>query len=295
MIDFLKYQKLCGFFSILIFGAGAVAYFYNGINYSIDFLGGTEMRVAFVNSVDISDVRASLSKITTSIQSIVGGKEFIVKVSDAGDSLEGSVRTSLNNSFGKDSYSIKAIDRVGPEVSKEVIWNTIMSIIVMLLMVGLYIALRHQYAYAVGAIVALTHDVLIVLAYNIITGEPFSQSTLVGVLWILGYSINDTIVIFAAIRKNLGMLRTKTAYEVVNISINQTLRRTILTSLSTLLVVLVAYFLGGEVLRKASNTMILGVVFGTYSSIYLASPVMMYLDNSLGSSGKQASLKSKIS
>ncbi len=287
MIDFLKYRKWCLAFSFLIFAAGVASYFYKGIVFSIDFSGGSELRVSFDEKTDIAQVRAALADAEwtdVAVQGIAGGKDFLVKVSDSSDAVESTVKSVLTESFGEKTFLISSVDRVGPEVSQEVTWNTIFSILVMLLILALYISLRHQYAYALGAVVALAHDVMVLLAYNLVFGEPFSLNTLMGVLLILGYSINDTVVIFASIRKNTGLLGRMSAYEVVNLSLNQTLRRTLLTSFSTLIAVLAIYFLGGEGLRSSAVTMILGIIFGTYSSIYIASPVMMYFDETLGTS-----------
>jgi preprotein translocase subunit SecF len=139
-----------------------------------------------------------------------------------------------------------------------------------------YITIRFKFAYAMGAVLALAHDALVIGAVFIVLGKEISIDVIAAILAILGYSVNDTIVIFARIRENLGIMPTKSLTDIVNISLNQTLRRTILTSVATLLVVLALFVLGGDALRDFSMALLLGIVFGTYSSIYIASPVMMF-------------------
>ncbi len=172
---------------------------------------------------------------------------------------------------------VRNVEWVGAEVGKDIKWNALISVILSLLLIMLYVAVRSRYRYAVGAVVAIAHDMLAVLIYFLIFGEPISLHVLAAVLAILGYSLNDTIVIFSRIRENFAKMKGVSEEEIVNRSINQTLSRTLLTSFSTLLAVGSIFLFGGEALHGFSLAMLIGIVVGTYSSVYIASPVMLAL------------------
>lgn len=284
MVDFLKYQKICFFFSLCLLVGGLVAYLKNGFVYNIDFTGGTEFRISFNSSIDIAKIRETLSSKDWQdvvVQNVGNSEEFLIKLSDHSEQVEAQVRTALDDSFGSGSYSIRSIDKVGGEAGADVRFNAVMSILITMLALAIYISIRNQYAYALGAIAALVHDILILLVYYLIFREPISLNVLAGVLAVLGYSLNDTIIVFGRIKDNLGLLKKHSAEHVINLSLNQTMTRTLLTSFSTFIAVFCLYWLGGEVLRSLSITMILGVIFGTYSSVYIASAVMLYFNKEL--------------
>ncbi|MCK4517230.1 protein translocase subunit SecF, partial [Candidatus Babeliales bacterium] len=180
----------------------------------------------------------------------------------------------------KNNFIIRSVEQVGAEAGKEVQWNAILSIVLALVGLLAYIAVRHRYAYAVGAVAALAHDLLVLLAFYLVFAWPISLNILAGILTVLGYSLNDTIVVFSRIRENALLHKGSSNEEIVNMSLNQTLRRTLLTSFTTLIAVLALFFLGGEVLRGFSVTMIIAIIVGTYSSIYIASPVALALNAS---------------
>lgn len=270
-------------FSVVIFVTGLFFYITRGgFSYSIDFTGGSEVRVVFKAPQDIATVRKALSSEIWNdiiIQNLEGGLEFIVRVSEFGDTVEAKVTQCLLSEFSRDLFSIASIEKVGPEAGSEIRYNAIVSILLTLLGLALYMALRQRYAYAVGAIAALAHDLMVILTYHLIMNEPISLNVLTGILSVLGYSINDTVIVFCRIRDNLGLAKKMTGDEIVNLSLNQTLSRTLLTSFTTFLTMISLFLLGGSILKSFSVTMMLGIFFGTYSSIYIASPVMLYLND----------------
>lgn len=280
MIHFLRYRSLCATFSVLFLLAGAAAYVYRGgFNYHIDFVGGTELQVTFEKPLSASELRSALSHDNWQdpvIQSLgTSGKQFLVRVKQSEKSLEERFLKTAHKELAQNAVEIDNVSWVGAEVGSDIKWDAFVALILALIGMLLYIAIRSEYRFAVGAVVALTHDILIVLAVLLMLDEQISLNVLAALLTTLGYSINDTIVIFSRIQENLATLKGKSEEEIVDLSINQTLRRTLLTSFTTFLAVLSLYLLGGEALKGFSLAMLVGIVAGTYSSIYIASPVML--------------------
>ncbi len=285
MIDFIKYRKLCFLISLVVLAVGVVGYFKNGgFSYGVDFTGGTEIRVLFDSSVDIAKLREIVGQegfSGSSIQNVDGDRQFIVKVSETGQDVQSRFEKIVTKELNI-GFKVESVEQVGPEAGKEVRSNTIFSVVVVLIALLLYIALRHRYDYALGAVLSLGHDLLVLLSFYLIYNEPITVNILAAVLSMLGYSLNDTIVVFNRIKNNVKTMSGVSREEVVNISINQTLRRTILTSFATFVSMFALYFFGGEVLRGFSLTMMIAVVVGTYSSIYIASPVMLMFNSERG-------------
>jgi len=295
MINFLRYRYACLAASIALMVVGAVFYGVNyrktgsGFRYHIDFVGGTELTVQFSAPIKTSMLRDSMSghKWKDLVIQSVGladsqgkYKEFIVRLGETEDGVDVHFKADLEEVFPDNYSEIRGVSRVGAEVGKDISWNSFLAVMLSLLIILLYVAIRSKYRFAVGAVVALAHDMLGVLVVFLIFQEQISVSVLAAVLAVLGYSINDTIVIFSRVRENMIKLKGRSEVEIVNTSINQTLRRTLLTSVSTLLTILSILFLGGEVLHGFALAMLVGVIFGTYSSIYVASPVMLALGSS---------------
>jgi preprotein translocase subunit SecF len=284
MIDFLKYRYVCLFVSVSLLAIGMTTYLgRGGFLYHIDFSGGSEVRIAFDKPVDISKLRTSANDggwDGATIQSIGTTKsEFLVNLPDLQPDIEERYSKVIRNNFPEDKFSIRSVEQVGAQAGKDVKWNAFLAILISMIGLLLYISLRHRYAYAVGAVAALAHDLLVLLAFFLVFAEPISLNILAGILAVLGYSLNDTIVVVSRIKENVALHKGMGHEEIVNLSINQTLKRTLLTSFSTLLTVLTLYLLGGEVLRGFSITMIIAVIVGTYSSVYIASPVMLALNS----------------
>ncbi len=292
MIDFLKYRYKCGLLSILIIVAGFAAYFIKGgFKYHIDFSGGTQLRISFDKKIDVGKLRKVISKEgwkNSIIQSIgAQGKDFIVRVAETNEGVEAKFTSNIDKAIPGSKMTVSSVNMVGAEVGKDIKMNAIIAVLLSLLLILLYVAIRSKYAFAVGAVAAIAHDILVVLVFLLILGVPISLPVLAAILAILGYSLNDTIVTFSRVRENIKKLHGKSLLEITNISINQTLKRTLLTSISTLAAVGSFFFLGGVTLRGFSLVMLIGIFVGTYSSIYIASPVMLALKPSLEKDDKK--------
>lgn len=278
--DFLKYRSIWLFVSIAYIVVGLGFYIAKGgFSYHIDFTGGAELRVSFEKPSDISTVRGIISAKgwkDASIQSVGStGKDFIIRVGSLDSDTEAHIKRDLTDGLDDNKVHIDNVSWVGAEVGKDTKTNAITAILISLVFLLLYIAVRFEFRFGIGAVLSLVHDLLAILAFILVFNESISLHVLAAILAILGYSMNDTIVIFSRIRENLSKLKGISEYDLVNLSINQTLRRTLLTSSATLLSVLAILLLGGETLRGLSLVMFIGIIVGTYSSIYIASPVMM--------------------
>ncbi len=273
--DFLKYRKIAYGASLLFLALGIALYFTKGLVYHIDFAGGAELRISFEQPIDISTVRSALGK-EARIQEVgIDKRSFLIQVSSTEHGVENEILTQLQSNISTNKVHVNSVELIGAEVGKDTKWNALKAIIIALLGLLLYIAIRSEFRFGVGATIALMHDVIAALVFLAITREPVSLHILASVLAVLGYSINDTIVIFSRIHENMKKLKGASEYDIVNLSINQTLRRTILTSFATFLSVLAIFFLGGETLRGLSAVMLIGIAVGTYSSIYVASAIML--------------------
>lgn len=283
--NFLKYRFVCLAISVLIFAVGVSSYIARGgFSYHIDFTGGVELKLSFDKSLSSSDVRKSIADNGWNdavIQEVRSGKNsFLIKVSTLDEKLEDKMKAGFAKSFPGNKVSVDNIEWVGAEVGKDTKWNAFKAVFLSLIILLLYIAIRSEFSFGVGAVMALVHDVLMVLVFLLLCNEPVSLHVLASVLAVLGYSLNDTIVIYSRIRENIKKLPGASEYDIVNLSINQTLKRTILTSVSTFLSVLAILTLGGEALRGLSLVLLLGIVVGTYSSIYIASACMLAVKGS---------------
>lgn len=281
--DFLKYRYIWFVVSLVYLIACIAAYFVmGGFKYHIDFTGGAEISIVMENQVDTAKIRSAVANggwKEVIIQEMGNSKkEYLIRLGGQIESgLEAKMQKVISESMPDNKLEIRNVQWVGAEVSSDTTWNAIYAVFLSILILLLYIAFRSEFSFGFGAIIALMHDMLFVLAFILITGEQVSLNVLAAILAVLGYSINDTIVIFSRIKENFKKLNGQgvSDYDIVNLSINQTLTRTVLTSFATLLSVLAILFLGGETLRGLSLIMFIGIVVGTYSSIYIASPVML--------------------
>ncbi|MCH8885552.1 MAG: protein translocase subunit SecF [SAR324 cluster bacterium] len=282
--NFLAKGPLCISLSGLLVLAGIVAYFaMGGLNYGVDFRGGTDVQVQFKETIDIKAVRQALSDGEIGSFSLKsfgqpGDNEFLIslgkKERTIGDKKNRGeeVKNLLKAKYP--SLTVRRIESVGPRVGKELRLKAAQAIVFSLIAILLYVWLRFQWRYSIGALVALFHDVLIVMIAFVVTGKEVTLPVVAAILTIAGYSINDTIVIFDRIRENLRRYQKKEIYDIFNQSVNQTLSRTILTSGTTLFVVLAIYFFGGAIINDFAFALVLGVVVGTYSSIFIAAPIV---------------------
>jgi preprotein translocase subunit SecF len=282
-IDFLGKRKIAGIISGAIILAGLVSLVvHGGPLYSIDFEGGTEIQVLFTESTDVEAVRAVLSEIgygDAAIRGFGSEDEFLIHVKTATKSDEqvNTIREALASIHGG-SYEIRRLETVGPKIGKELRGDMISAVLIAMAGIVIYISIRFQFMYAIGALVALIHDVLITLGLFSLLNMEISLSVLAAFLFIVGYSLNDTIVVFDRVRENAKEKRHDSFLSVLNLSLNQTLNRTVITSMTTLTVVLILLFFGGEVIKPFAFALTIGLVVGTYSSIFVASPVVLAWD-----------------
>ena len=281
-IQFIENSNKFLLLSILVFIVSVFLIFLKGIKKSIDFKGGTIINLTIESdNYDLSDLRDVLSsKLTNSINVVEMKTElndYEVVVTTEYLSNENQVSDVLKSLYN-DSYKINKIESIGPKIGKELSKNARNAIIASLILIGLYISIRFDFSYAIGSIAALLHDLIITLGVFVIVDYEISVAIIAALLTIVGYSLNDTIVIYDRIRENLTNNPHRIKDQTINESLNQTLARTIVTSLTTLLVVMVLFLYGGNVLKPFAFTLIVGVVLGTYSSLFVASPIMLYLE-----------------
>jgi len=299
-IDFIGKRKFALIVStvMIIVSLGALAT--KGLNFGIDFTGGTLVEVRFDKAPAIVDVRAAISPKgfgNAVIQEFGSPEEIMIRVQnrDAENSSVSStaILDGLSEKFGADAIEMRRIEFVGPQVGEELTRAGIMAVLISMLAILIYVTFRFEFRFALGADAALLHDITIVLGLFSLTGKEFSLPVIAALLTVIGYSLNDTIVVFDRIRENFAANRKRKnpndENSVVNGSINQTLSRTLMTSVTTLLVVLTLFILGGEVIHDFAFALIAGILVGTYSSIYVASPVMLALSGRF--KGNEADIK----
>ncbi len=282
MIDFLGRRYLLILASTVLLLAGPVAYLFGySLKYHIDFTGGTEVRFSLAESRDIGEVRSAVKEAgfgDAVIQSIGStGNGYLVTLGETAPGVSDRLVSVVSSKLHA-PVTLEGVELVGAGAGQEVRTNAWFAIILTLFVLLGYIGLRHSFAYGAGAVLALVHDLILLFGFLVIAKIPFSLHILAAVLALLGYSLNDTIVIFSRIRENAQNPRyqRESAYNVVKISLNEVLRRTLLTSFSTFLVLLPLILLGGESVYHFALTMAVAIVIGTYSSVYVASPIMLY-------------------
>ncbi len=252
-----------------------------GLKLGIDFSGGTLIQLQFKEKVSIDEIRTSFKQLglgSSNVQQFGSDRDILVHAehfSEGLEDLKSTVKKQLEKNITSKDFDIVRVEMVGPKVGRDLREKAILSILYALVGIVLYISWRFEFRFAVAAIVALLHDILVTTTFFLIFDKEFSLPIIAAFLTIIGYSLNDTIVVFDRIRENLRKTRKKTFESLINLSINQTLSRTILTSLTTLIVVAALFFLGGEVIHDFSFALMVGVSVGTYSSIYIASPVLL--------------------
>ena len=253
---------------------------HGGLELGIDFAGGSLVQVQFEKPISAEAIRGTLARIgygDAEIQRFGGDREAIIRVADqgAGVDVAGQVLEALSEEHPDNRADIRREELVGPKVGSELSRRATLAVIYALIAILIYISLRFEFKFAVGAVAALVHDVLITLGAFSLTGREMTLPVIAALLTIVGYSLNDTIVIYDRIRKNRGRLHDRSFVEVVNTSLNESLTRTIVTSLTTLIVVICLFFLGGEVIHDFAFALMIGVLVGTYSSLYVASPLVV--------------------
>ena len=282
-IDFMGQRKLALIFSSVLLLISLVSFGVRGLNFGIDFTGGTLIEVGFPESADLVAVRADLADAgfnDATVQFFGTTQDVLVRLAPRGDlskaELSSSILRILRQSGGE-GMQLRRVEFVGPQVGEELTEQGGLAMLIALGAILIYVSLRFQWKFSLGAVAALFHDVIITIGFFSVLGLRFDLTVLAAVLAVIGYSLNDTIVVFDRVRENFRTMRKGTPVEIVNASLNQTLSRTLMTSLTTLLVLFALFFLGGELIHEFATALIVGVIIGTYSSIYVASTTALAL------------------
>jgi len=281
-IPFNKFYKTFNFISLLLIIFSLFLLIFKGLNYGVDFKGGTLIELRTINKqITITKLRSSFIKMNlgdVSVKKFGNDNDYLVKFEkkrNDNSNFINEIKNELTLLLGKD-FDFRRVENVGPKVSAELLRSGIIAIVISLAAMLFYIWIRFEWQFSVGAITALFHDVIVTLGIFSLFSLEINLSIVAAVLTIVGYSMNDTVVIYDRVRENLKKLGDTKIFEITNISINETLSRTIITSITTLLALLSIFFFGGEILKGFSLAMILGVIFGTYSSIYIANPILVF-------------------
>jgi preprotein translocase SecF subunit len=283
LIPFNNFYKIFNIISISLIILSVLLLLFKGLNYGVDFKGGTLIELRTIDSnITISDLRKSFNKINlgdVSVKEFGKENDYIVKFEKKHTIEENfiqNLKVELSKHIGN-SFDFRRVESVGPKVSSELLKSGILAIGLSLAAMLIYIWIRFEWQFSLGAIAALFHDVIITLGFFSVLNLEINLSIIAAVLTIVGYSMNDTVVIFDRVRENLKKFSDIKIFELTNIAINETLSRTLITSITTLLALLSIFFFGGEVLKGFSFAMILGVLIGTYSSIFIANPILVSL------------------
>ena len=281
-INFVSKFRKANIFSLIVFILSIIFILFKGLNYGIDFKGGTLIELRTDTSINASAIRDSLKSMNLGDINVKKfGKEgdYLIKVEQKNtnnSNLIPEIKKTLADNLNAD-VDFRRVENVGPKVSSELLESSIIAISLALTAMLFYIWIRFEWQFSIGSIIALFHDVIITLGIFSVLSLEINLSIIAAVLTIVGYSMNDTVVIYDRIRENLLKYTKISISDISNLSINETLSRTIITSITTLLALISIYILGGEILRGFSFAMILGVIIGTYSSMFVASPILKFL------------------
>tara|TARA_B110000259_G_scaffold86254_1_gene100523 strand:- start:31 stop:918 length:888 start_codon:yes stop_codon:yes gene_type:complete len=282
MINFNKFYKLFNLISLGLVIISILLLSFKGLNFGVDFKGGTLIELRSNDkSINVTSLRQSFNKMNLgdfNVKKFGNENDFLIKIEkkDTSSNAIEIIKKELTSSIGS-SFNFRRVENVGPKVSAELLKSGVIAIALSLAAMLFYIWVRFEWQFSLGAILALFHDVIITLGLFSLFNLEINLSIVAAVLTIVGYSMNDTVVIYDRVRENLRKFSDIKIFDLTNISINETLSRTIITSVTTLLALVSIYLFGGEILKGFSLAMIMGVVFGTYSSIYIANPLLVKL------------------
>jgi len=302
-IPFTSYRKIAVILSTAVNLLVLIMLFVRGPTWGVDFSGGTVVQVKFQQKVTIPDVRRALESIKLGGSEIQdfgqeGSNEYLIRLEKTSveiGALGEQVKKALSDQFGADKFEIRRMEFVGPKVGEDLRFRGIMSVVVSTIMMGIYIWLRFELRFGIGAVIALIHDVLVTVGALMLANYEFDLTIVAALLTIVGFSVNDTVVICDRIRENMRKSKRESLESIVNTSINETLSRTILTTGTALMVLFALYFLGGAVIRSFAFALIVGFFSGVYSTIFIASPVILFWEKgamkrrSIAESGVQKS------
>jgi preprotein translocase subunit SecF len=267
---------------VILVGIGSLIW-HGGPRYGIDFAGGTLIQIKFKSDVHADKIRAAFKTIgfENSIIQNYGPQEVIVRTIETETTAKGlssRIEEALRTAFGSGTYEVRRVEMVGPKVGKDLTKKAILAIIFSWIGILIYVGVRFEFRYALGGIIALVHDVLITITFLSLFNKEFDLNIVAALLTIIGYSINDTIVIFDRIRENTRNNTRQSLYDNINLSVNQTLSRTILTSLTVFMVLVVLFFFGGSVIHDFTFALLVGTVAGVYSTVFIASPIVLMFE-----------------
>lgn len=285
-IDFVSKFPVAVVLSLVLVLASVVMFLSQGLNYGVDFRGGSEIQVSFSDDLDLEEIRKSLSENefnSSQVQRIgdEGKNEFLIKVSSDEEDLNkvtDKITTMLSENFKNLNPEVLRTDIVGPKAGEQLRTSGFQAMAWALLMIMIYIALRFDYKYSPGAIVALTHDIVIIIGIFVLTQKEFSLQIVGALLAVIGYSVNDTVVVYDRVRENEEKIVGKSLKEQINVSLNETLSRTLLTSITTFIVAAIMFVMGGGVIHDFFFAICIGVLVGTYSSVFVAAPIILFFD-----------------
>lgn len=277
-IDFMGLRRWTATLSIILFLAAVSTLAIKGLNWGLDFTGGTQVQVAYNSPADLVQIREQLTQAGFNeavVQSYGTSKDVLISIAPKANANQQELQQQVIQALP--NAKLQRVDYIGPQVGQEMATKGFLAILIALIGTMIYIAIRFEYRFAIGSAVALIHDPVLILGLFSFFQWEFNLTVLAAVLAVIGYSLNDTIVIFDRIRENFRKLRKGTPIEVVNLSINQTLSRTIMTSVTTLIVVLALYIYGGTMIHGFALAFLIGIIVGTYSSIYVAGALAVVL------------------
>ena len=282
--EFMKWHKSAVYVSIFLILLSIFSIFAKGFNYGVDFKGGTIIEISFSNEAPINEIRdfLNLNNYSKSSAQYFGSKnDILIRMPNIVSTNESNLSNNLVLDLKKEfNFSLKRVEYVGAQVGEELRDQGILAALIALILIMVYITLRFEYRFSIGAILALIHDVILIMGIFSISQIEFNLSVFAAILAVIGYSLNDTIVVFDRIRENFkaAIIENTNTISLVNQSINQTLSRTLITSLTTILVLISLIIFGGEILFGFSFALLIGVIIGTYSSIYIASSTLLLLN-----------------
>jgi preprotein translocase subunit SecF len=283
-IPFTRYRKIAVILSTIVNLAVLIMLFIKGPNLGVDFAGGTVVQLKFQQQVSIPDIRRALESVNLGGSEIQdfgreGDNEYLIRLEKTSveiGALGEQIKKALAGQFGPDKFEIRRIEFVGPKIGEDLRRRGVLSVIVATIMMGVYIWFRFQFRFGIGAVIALVHDVLVTVGALMLANYEFDLTIIAALLTIVGFSVNDTVVICDRIRENMRKIKRETLESIVNTSINETLSRTILTTGTALMVLFALYLLGGAVIRPFAFALIVGFISGVYSTIFIASPVILF-------------------
>jgi len=282
-IPFTRYRKIAVVLSTAVNSAVLIALFVKGPNLGVDFAGGTVVQLKFQQKVAIPDIRRALETVglgTAVIQDFgeQGSNEYLVrldKTSGEIGAMSEQIKKALSNQFGARNFELRRIESVGPKVGEDLRFRGVMSVLAATVMMGVYIWLRFELRFGVGAVIALTHDILVTVGALLLANYEFDLTIVAALLTVVGYSVNDTVIVCDRIRENMRKIKRENLESIINTSINETLSRTIITVSTAIMVLVALFFLGGAVIRPFAFALLVGFFSGVYSTIFIASPVIL--------------------